>query len=196
MALKNGINKFNEDQNKLKQRAGSQAISPYTERVLNGNNNPDSTKMSGTAAAQQGVANQQAKDQAAVQNGALAQQQNQQTQQRGLQAEAKSVEDFRSEGVEKAQEAAAEQSEKWAADMAQFGSLGSRVSAAVNEEMAAGGEVAAQFEVNQEVMDEATKTLSTPGNEVAARGVMDNIIGSLQTGDSTGAIKALTDNYK
>jgi len=126
MALKNGINKFNEDKQKLKNAAGSQAISPLTEKTLNGNNNPDSlngnnnpdsTKMAGTAAAQQGVANQQAKDPTAVQNGALAQQQQQQAQQRGLQAEAQSVADFRSEGVEKAQEAAAQKSEKWASDM-------------------------------------------------------------------------------
>jgi len=194
MALKNGINKFNEDKQKLKNAAGSQAISPLTEKTLNGNNNPDSTKMAGTAAAQQGVANQQAKDPTAVQNGALAQQQDQQVQQRNLQAEAKSVADFRSEGVEKAQEAAAQKSEKWASDMAQFGSLGQRVSTAVQEEMAAGGEVAAQFEVNHELMDNATKTLSTPGNEVAARGVMDNVIGSLQSGDSAGAVQNLIDN--
>jgi hypothetical protein len=140
------------------------------------------------------VANQQAKDQTAVQNGALAQQQQQQAQQRGLQAEAQSVADFRSEGVEKAQEAANQKAEKWAADMAQFGSLGNRVSTAVQEEMAAGGEVAAQFEVNQQMMDEATKTLATPGNEQAARGVMDSVVNSLQSGDSTAAVQNLIDN--
>jgi hypothetical protein len=60
--------------------------------------------------------------------------------------------------------------------------------------MAAGGEVAAQFEVNQQMMDEATKTLATPGNEQAARGVMDSVVNSLQSGDSTAAVQNLIDN--
>lgn len=194
MGLKTGLNKVKSDNEKLKKHASSQAISPLTERTLNGNTNEDSLKMAGGKAAQQGVANQQAKDQEAVKNGALAQAQQGEAQQRNLQAEGKSVADFRSEGVEKAQETANENAEQWSKSMAQFGSLGNRVSTAVQEEMAAGGEVAAQFEVNEEMMNEATKTLALPGNEVAARQIMDDVVNSLQTGDSAGAIQNLINN--
>lgn len=194
MSLKTGLNKLNEDKQKIKNSAPSQAVSPLTERVVNGNTNPDSTKMSGTQAAQQGAMNQLGKDPQAVQNGALAQQQQGMQQQRNLQDQGQSLADFRSEGVEQAQEAANQKAEQWASSMSQFGSLGNRVSTAVQEELAAGGEVAQQFQVNQEIMDNAVASLATPGMEDASRQAMTDITAALQQGDSSAAINTLINN--
>ncbi len=193
MALKSGLQKFNEDKNKLKNQSQSQAISPLTEQVLNNNNNPDSLKMVGTNAAKQGTMNQLGKDQQAVQNGAMAQQQQDMQQQRQLQDQGQSLADFQSEGVEKAQEAANQKAEQWSKSMAQFGSLGQRVSTAVQEELAAGGELAQQFEANEEMLQNATSSLATPGQEAPAREVMNTVLSSLQAGDSSAAIAVLAD---
>jgi len=193
LALKSGLQKFNEDKNKLKNQSQSQAISPLTEQVLNNNNNPDSLKMVGTNAAKQGTMNQLGKDQQAVQNGAMAQQQQDMQQQRQLQDQGQSLADFQSEGVEKAQEAANQKAEQWSKSMAQFGSLGQRVSTAVQEELAAGGELAQQFEANEEMLQNATSSLATPGQEAPAREVMNTVLSSLQAGDSSAAIAVLAD---
>jgi hypothetical protein len=194
MGLKDGINKVVQDQQKLQNQATSQAISPLTERVANNNTNPDSLKMAGTQAAQQGAASQLGKDQQAVQNGALAQQQQGAAQQRDLQSTGQSVADFKSEGVEKAQEAIDQKAQQWSQQMARFGSLGNRVSTAVQEEMAAGGQVAEQFEVNQQVMDEAVKALSVPGQEAGTTQTIQSILDSVQSGDAQSAITTLMNN--
>lgn len=194
MGLRDGINKAYEDQQKLQNQAGSQAISPLTERVANNNTNPDSLKMSGTQAATQGAVNQMAKDQTAVQNGALAQQQQGAQQQRDLQAGGQSVADFQSEAVEQAQKQVDQNAQEWAKNMAGFGSLGQRVSTAVQEEMAAGGQVAQEFAVNQETINQAVKGLSTPGKEQEATTAINGILDSLQAGDSATAIQTLINN--
>ena len=111
MALRDNINKAYADQQKLRNAAPSQGISPLTERRANNNRNADSLKMAGTQQAQQGAMNQLAKDPQAVQTGALAQQQELEAQQRYLQSQqsqpqagTQSIEDFQSEAIEKAQE--------------------------------------------------------------------------------------------
>jgi hypothetical protein len=194
MSLRDGINKVQQDQKKLQNQAGSQAISPLTERVANNNTNPDSLKMSATQAARQGAMKQIAKDQTAVQNGALAQQQAGAAQQRQAQATGQSVADFQSEGIEAAQEAVNEKAQQWSQQMSRFGSLGNRVSTAVQEEMAAGGQVAQEFEVNQEAINQAVSSLATPGNEQVATDAINTILDSIQQGQPEVAIQALINN--
>ena len=125
--LRSGLNKIKKDEQKLKNRPVSQAVSPLTERVVNNNTNQKSLDMAGTQQSRQGVINQLAKDQEAVQQGALAQQQQTAEQQRAMQAQTvqqpmqpmqpveegqetplppppplppQSIQDFRSEGLE------------------------------------------------------------------------------------------------
>ena len=207
MALRDNINKAYADQQKIKNQAGSQAISPLAERTANNNRNADSLKMAGTQQAQQGAMSQMAKDQQAVQTGALAQQQQAAQQQRQLQAQefqpqtqedagVKSIAEFQSEAIEKAQEAVNQEAQKWSQNFAAFGSLGQRVSQSVREEMAAGGQVAEQFQLDEANLDKATQALAVGGNTEEVKGLIQDFTGQIQAGDSDAAIKILTDNFE
>jgi hypothetical protein len=205
MALRDNINRAYADQQKLRNAAPSQGISPLAERTANNNRNADSLKMAGTQQAQQGAMTQLAKDPQAVQTGALAQQQQQAAQQRGLQEQqfqpqadtgVKSIEEFQSDAIEKAQEAVDQEAQKWSQTFAAFGSLGQRVSQAVREEMAAGGQVVAQFQLDEANLDKATQALAVGGNTEEVKGLIQDFTNEIQSGNSDAAIKILTDNFE
>ena len=200
MALADNINKYKNDRSKLKKSAPSQAISPLTERLVNDNTNPDSLKMVGTDNAVQGANNQIAKDQEAVQNGAMAQDpvaqqqaQNQQVRQAGGQT----LQDFQSQAIENAQEAVDQQAQKWSQDMAGFGSLGNRVATAVRQELAQENlknKAQADFEVEQEEKRQLAEAIFKPEELEAGVPVLDQLIQDLMNGKVDEASALLVKN--
>ena len=176
-SLRDNINKAYADQQKLRNTAPSQGISPLTERRANNNRNADSLKMAGTQQAQQGAMTQLAKDPQAVQTGALAQQQELAAQQRYLQDQqfqpqadtgVKSIDEFQSEAIEKAQENVSAEAQKLNQKFAVYGSLGSRIGNAVMEEMAAGVDITEQFKVDAEILDKTATDVAAEGEDLQA----------------------------
>lgn len=176
--LRSGINKIKKDEQKLKNRPVSQAVSPLTERVVNNNTNQKSLDMAGTQQSRQGVINQLAKDQEAVQQGALAQQQQTAEQQRAMQAQTvqqpmqpveegqppQSIQDFRSEGLELAQQEAKEKIDQWQADMQSVAGFADRVPALVQEQLSAEAAEVGDFKINQDAINQIASQYATSTN--------------------------------
>jgi len=208
-SLRDNINKAYADQQKLRNTAPSQGISPLTERRANNNRNADSLKMAGTQQAQQGAMTQLAKDPQAVQTGALAQQQELAAQQRYLQDQqfqpqadtgVKSIDEFQSEAIEKAQENVSAEAQKLNQKFAVYGSLGSRIGNAVMEEMAAGVDITEQFKVDAEILDKTATDVAAEGEDLqAVKNSINTVLGYIQEGTPEAfqdAIDELINNEK
>jgi hypothetical protein len=194
--LRSGLNKIEKDEQKLKNRPVSQAVSPLTERVVNNNTNQKSLDMAGTQQSRQGVINQLAKDQEAVQQGALAQQQQTAEQQRAIQAQTvqqpmqpvegqppQSIQDFRSEGLELAQQEAKESIDKWQEDMQSVAGFADRVPQLVQEQLKAEAVEVGDFEIEQNAINEIAKeyAISTNADDIEdAKSALNGFLNIMQ----------------